>query len=944
MVLLRLFFLCALFLPAHHVFSQHYYFRYLSVNEQLPGSLVLRVFQDSKGYQWYITDKGIASSDGVQLKHYTARDGFNDVGAFHIAEDSNGVIWFVSRHFQLYYFKDQRFHRVACPEVAWVDIDEHGNAWVLDRYNMDIYRINAQQRLERNITFSYRIVCYSMIKTQHGFLVATTHQIWHVSESGHLRLLQKVDEFVTHIRSRFFRRRDGSTIVTTDKGIYSYDDATGVLHPVGIPLTEVFCMYEHESGDLWFGTMKGLIRLEKGNVQHPKLSYYLQEEEVLSMSYRSDHTFRFGTRNGVFACNFNAVHFTKQDGLPGEGVDNCKVKDGIVYFFSKSGMITAYINGRMKLLRGKLALQEAIKTPEGDIYVIRPSAHEYLDQGRICLLPPCSPVFYSDKDYIYGYNSVPGKGKPMGIYRLEGKGTRMVMDSLQTRIMYACCMPWCWQVIGDHYFFSKEMGFVEKWFRNGKLYSRTYRHPAHINHIQQSGDITLAATIDNGLFVYTPHGTRHYTEESSLLSDYCIRLVKRKDMIWLLTSRGIMRFKVDAYGGLTDISNFTSGNFLLNNTVNDIDFGHDSVYVATASGVSVFREDANPPRDRPQLFIEKLQVNNIDTFYHAPLTLPYTHNNISVTLGSTAFGPGRQIMFKYVINADTFYTQTSTVQFSSLSPGNYLLSFWVKGSNGLWSSRSRMIELTIVPPFWKTFGFIATIALLCCAVAGSFVAVYVRGLKRRNDYRVQMAGLELRSLRLYMNPHFIFNSLASLQSFILTSQVETANQYVSRFSRLIRSIMNYSVKGELTLAEEISLLDSYISLEQVRFREQLSYSVTWEESLKTESIVIPSLLIQPFVENAIRHGLTGYEGKGMVKVHFYRKDKLLYCTVEDNGKGRTEKNQDRHHFSSGIRFTEDRIRLLVKNKQLDVVKISDLVTGNKPSGTRVDILVPILEE
>jgi LytS/YehU family sensor histidine kinase len=239
------------------------------------------------------------------------------------------------------------------------------------------------------------------------------------------------------------------------------------------------------------------------------------------------------------------------------------------------------------------------------------------------------------------------------------------------------------------------------------------------------------------------------------------------------------------------------------------------------------------------------------------------------------------------------------------------------------------------------------IAGICVLIFLVILYSYQRRQRKKAEIDRKLVESDLRSLRLHMNPHFIFNSLSSLQSFIVTNKKDKAEEYISSFSEMIRSVMSYSISGEITLAEEVILLSQYIELELTRFEDQFSYTVSVAEDIVAGNITIPSLLIQPIVENAIKHGLTGMNRKGNLDIHFWMRGNLLYCTVEDNGRGRNNStvkfNKVSGHVSTGIRFTEERIRLLIKDDLIQPVTVTDLVEDKKPAGTRVSIVVPVLE-
>jgi len=208
----------------------------------------------------------------------------------------------------------------------------------------------------------------------------------------------------------------------------------------------------------------------------------------------------------------------------------------------------------------------------------------------------------------------------------------------------------------------------------------------------------------------------------------------------------------------------------------------------------------------------------------------------------------------------------------------------------------------------------------------------------------------LQSLRLQMNPHFLFNALNSIQQMILANEEMVATKYLSRFSKLLRSILIHSDKESISLREELDILKLYVELESVRFKEAFSYTIECDEDIDTDEVKIPTLLIQPFVENAIWHGLMHKEGMRQLKISFTDKDDHVQCIIEDNGIGRQAaremkitSGQDKKHTSKGIAVSLERLKAMHKSGgatgSLEIIDMTD--ADGVALGTRVEINLPI---
>ncbi|MEP7263521.1 MAG: tetratricopeptide repeat protein [Bacteroidota bacterium] len=216
--------------------------------------------------------------------------------------------------------------------------------------------------------------------------------------------------------------------------------------------------------------------------------------------------------------------------------------------------------------------------------------------------------------------------------------------------------------------------------------------------------------------------------------------------------------------------------------------------------------------------------------------------------------------------------------------------------------------------------------------------------KQRNEIERINYQLEMKALRSQMNPHFIFNCLNSLQECILNGDVDKANNYLAKFSRLLRMILESSDEDFIPLSRELEMLDLYLTMEAGRMKGSFQYSVTVDPDIDDEEVGVPSLLLQPLVENAIWHGLAGKPEDRTLKVEIKQQQQHLVCIVEDNGVGRkNHSNGFRKHQSKGISILTERIRLLNYNHPESSSVVYDDITDEHqlPAGTRVSLQFPV---
>lgn len=256
---------------------------------------------------------------------------------------------------------------------------------------------------------------------------------------------------------------------------------------------------------------------------------------------------------------------------------------------------------------------------------------------------------------------------------------------------------------------------------------------------------------------------------------------------------------------------------------------------------------------------------------------------------------------------------------------------------------------TILPLWYQSWWFKVGVCLILLVVVYVWIARIRWREKEKTAYNKRIAALRSNALASQMNPHFIFNTLNSLQTFVLLNKPLAANHYIAKFSALVRWIMSYSAKQRITLAMELEFLKTYIELEQLRFEEQFTALIEVDENICVTDTYIPSLIIQPFVENAIKYGLTGKKEKGLIRVVFKLQGSRVLVTIEDNGIGRVrvlQEQQASHKAfeSTGIKNTEERLRLISGSRSKDkLVEITDLYEDETPAGTKVVLIIPILQ-
>jgi ligand-binding sensor domain-containing protein len=421
----------------------------------------------------------------------------------------------------------------------------------------------------------------------------------------------------------------------------------------------------------------------------------------------------------------------------------------------------------------------------------------------------------------------------------------------------------------------------------------------------------------HGIVIWKP-GSSKLTEigpKQGLLFDRISALhVAPSGSIWACTSNGLVKCTPTGPRQY-HINQFTVKHGLPTNTVNDVMTTPDgSVWVATAKGLFRFRDDFTEAPIPAPLF-EHVSVNGVAYAAAALHTLPHDSANLVAKFLSLHFRSNGDIPYRFRLlqaGGDTTWTHThsQTVHFSNLAPGDYRFQVQAQNEEARWSAVSTL-AFTIRPPWWATWWSRMTAATALGMLAFGFYRYRVGQIKKEGDLREELYRLEQSALQAQMNPHFIFNCLNSIQYFILKNESDAAVLYLARFAKLVRGALNASVNGSITLEDEIKMLDNYLALEQMRFQKTFDYTITANENLDRKNTLLPPLLVQPFVENAVLHGMKTVKKDGHIGVTFQQVDGYLCINIRDNGPGLQQQPHNAEgKIPLGGQITQRRLELL----------------------------------
>ena len=712
----------------------------------------------------------------------------------------------------------------------------------------------------------------------------------------------------------------GKVYVGTTQGMYSFVNLEEELRPdsIKIQTKQMLSVNDCKGRQLWIGTNDGLFKEEYNNysvaakIQHTaKLSAFglIREGKLL-----------LGTNDGeIFDISFSNLEKTKKHRLTKKRVKS-------VYVFSPSEQWIRTEGGTF-LLDEKGTVKEQLFLPRDISFINKDSVclcvhTDWKIERKADIWMPgyllkdeykyrlgshessCIKIHYSQDSILWVYNEAGVKKHQNNISTL---------DTLVTKLL----------------------GF------------------AKVSKIESRDKAVFFATNGIGLIVRRGNDVIQLTKQSGLL-DNKIRDIYPDPQrgLWVAYQKGVQKLDWSENEGL-EVLNLPQG-IIPSKGKDIVQIVADSTYLYVLTEDDVYQVKKPGTRIEEQKlkpFITGITLNENTKLGDSIPELSYQENNLRFDFLAISFRAMGNIQYRYRLNGlekSWALTTSRFAKYPSLQPGTYDFEVQAKVIGEDWGESVFASRFEIRPPFWQTWWFKLSSVLFLLLLSGLIFYLILRANRRRNHLIQQTMLAKHKALITQMNPHFIFNSLNSIQRFFITNDLESANDYLVDFGNLIRIILENGREGSITLEKEERLLDLYLKLESLRLKQKFSFKINCQ-GINLEKVMIPPMLLQPFVENAIWHGVAGLEDRpGRIEVRMNVRDDLLCVEIEDNGLGRGAKStinvgRSTAHQSLATRITKDRIEL-IKAEHPDRVlfEILDLKDANaEPSGTLVRIHLPL---
>jgi len=490
--------------------------------------------------------------------------------------------------------------------------------------------------------------------------------------------------------------------------------------------------------------------------------------------------------------------------------------------------------------------------------------------------------------------------------------------------------------------------------------------------VQLPSGLIVAGT-QNGLYIGNESGFEHKTIHASPGSNTVNFLKVIRNHLWIGTLNGVYLWELDGNGNLGSMVrhlNQSDGLISLETNLNAILEDYNTVWIGTPSGVISL--DLNTIESKFQNPIPIVHLTNIQTNLQdinwfefdpkwdglkLPENLEFSHTQNSFTFhfdASSTTYPERVFYSYWLEGLDETWsvpTQFTQVNFNNLPAGLYTFHIRARvDESGEWSKEETW-SFRVLPPWWLTWWAIILELLFIGFVVSFIIRIRQRNLRNKlwaeqSELKAKLLMLEQQSMNSSMNRHFIFNALNSIQYYINRQDRKLANQYLTDFAKLIRKNLDSGQENYTPLSEELDRLELYLKLEQMRFPGAFEYKIITTEILNLNTLRIPAMLLQPFLENSIWHGLIPKGTDGYLQLQVAERSGNLSITIEDNGIGieasQLRKTSSDTHISKGMEITRNRLELIQQMTQITIV-----LEGPKdvklPSGqqvTRVKLIFP----
>ena len=934
-------------------FGQNPYYYSIDRTNGLPSNSVYDIFQDSKGFMWFATGKGLCRYDGSVFKTYTSDTQTSKSGSC-INEDSFGRIWYCNFDGYLYYVENGELKNL--PQKESVGYIKYGiikdKLFLIQTKSVAVYDLKTLQLV---YTYHFKDEYVRATYTSNSKFYFVGEHIYEIDYPNKIKTYPLTEDFRKTLEVPIIQELNNEFFVVSKFSNYYYtykenqlskkkfnssfdfiqnlviiDNAPWLCTPNGIIKYEnekattyfsdfnVSYIFKDKQKNYWISTVNsGLLFIQdfKNNFipLTPKPTIFSPYENQLLIGTENDLIFGLQLND----LSINTIYKNNSNHPINQIIGNEKDKN--IYFTSSKFKVLDKNNSVLK--------EESIAIK--DIKKIDDTYYSFAASGLCGLIKISDKKSKWDITYEKSKNAY-GSFIENALIKSNGKSTAFNPEN--NCIYYATNM-------GLKFVNFNRIKEIK--FQNKTLY---------ISNLQSYKNEVYALSTSEELYkIDSKNSITKVSIFEKHLKERFTKFKIQENSIFIFTTNGIIEYNLikNNYRKILPLTSDLE--------VTDVAIVKDKIYFATSKGIIVKNKFKNKEFAKPELIINEIKVNGILQKENNLSELEYNQNDITVNFSVLSFIPNEKKSVLYKINDGNWNrldADNKNLILSSLSPGNYKLFLKIDAN---YETKIKQIDFKINKPFWLNTFFLIYMSLILIALLYTFYKYQIQKIEKKNQLLLDKVNLEknlnqskLKAIKSQMNPHFFYNALNTIQSYILSNDKKQAVSYLSKFSTLTRTILEMSEKENITLSDEIKTLGLYLDIEKARFDEDFSYEINIAYGIDIENIKIPSMLLQPYVENAVKHGLLHKKGEKKLTIDFERILDSLKITIDDNGIGRQKsaelnaiKNKD--HLSFATEAMQNRIALLNQYKQKNIaINFEDKFNKNEQSlGTKVIIEIPI---
>lgn len=928
----------------------------------LPSDLIYTVIQDKENHYWIATDNGVSKFNGSFFKNYSVANGLPSNDIFEIKIDTKDRKWLTGYYSGLYFIQNDKIFKVKNAnkymgvefafekgDTVFFKIPYHKNLFYLNN-NYTLKEYSAPKNVEildfclsKNMFIGYdnlskrnvfldsnnKIVHYFDKEFYYNPLISDSGSKLFFLKNYNTKSVSLIERNFTNETYLFLNDRMKKTnlynnnykvlnknglskykiifqnnlIKVFEKGIYNYN-LSNKLNLSGYNFKEVHHVFIDKFNNFWIINNDNTLTY---------IPHYFDKIKSFKLNYNNTSKSLLGTKINEFIYFISSDNFvykydiynkttTKLNINFDSKIHNILQHNNFLFFVHKKGFFKYDVQNNSEL-RFVESLNPGLQR------------NSFLFNNNFLYLNRCT------------------------IYNQEGK---ILFDNPNQNLRYN-------RLFVDNYNYlisnENELLLIEK--KNKKVIKNNFVKNTNI--IETFNDSYLIGT-NNGLYCLN----KSLNKLDLILKGHNIYALKIHDKSILVGSnKGF--FVVGLHKNKLLINKFINdANLFLGNRIIKIESDKQKYYLLMQDKIIQIEKNISFNFSKNKLELDFIKSKDEVFFNTDNLVLERNNNDLDFKVSVSSLRDFYVEKF-YALSVnqekeDWKKFEGEELSFKELRPGKYSLSLIAKSNLNFKNNKggATKVYFEILPYFWETTIFKILFFILCIFLFVLFLKLYQLRLYKKNKILLEHYNLELKALKAQMNPHFLFNTLNNMQSVIFLKDELFVNQYFTKFSRLLRNTLDIVNSDIITLYEELNYIKSYIDLEKVKFEDNFVFSMEIDENIKPSQIKIPVMLLQPFVENAIIHGLSGNPEKKELKIkviHDVNDLERVYILIEDNGKGyvKIKKDNTDKHVSYGTSIIKNRIIILNKiyhtNFDFTIQNLSEI--DQNLSGTRVVIKVPL---